>query len=221
MHRKLITIILVLTLAANPVYCYAGVWKLLTGIGLVAGGTFMAIDGFKQIETSKPGVEISDWYWTKEMNSSWQPWLVHAEGKIRNTGNVPLDNLGIWVFFYDASGEEWECGFLHADLAIYEGVPLPPGIRDSWSGDGHAGYWSRPAESEPLTAKVHVQYTYQKQYESKSNLEGIIGIGAIGTGTYLIIDYLIDYSRLKREAGIEIKVANRKDTTYLLCSKTF
>ena len=213
---------LALALIVNPVYCYAGgMWKLLMGIALVGGGTFMTIDGFKQIETSKPGAEISDWYWTKEMNGTWQPWLVHAEGKIRNTGNVPLDNLEIWVFFYDASGEEWECGWLEAHLLIYEDVPLPPGIYDSWSGDGKAGYWSHPAESEPTTAKVHVQYTYQKQYKSKSNTEGMIGIAIIAGGGYLIVDYLLEQSKLKKKAGIEVKVSRRKNTTYLLCCKNF
>lgn len=45
--------------------------KLIGGIILTGAGIFMAVDGFKQIESSKPGLDIDDWSWSKEQIISW------------------------------------------------------------------------------------------------------------------------------------------------------
>lgn len=239
MQKKLVTLFLAITLVVNPVRCYAaGVWKLLTGIGLVGAGIFMVADGFRTIETididkkdvwlediSDPQLDISNWEWEKGTSPYVSGWFASGEGAIQNTGNVPISDIKLHFYVTDIDDRYlWGGAFFLSS----EPYPLNPEEWDYWRDSIFCG------ADEPFNAHLEVvNYNYEKLYQTntrtnnvyekkvKSPVEGAIGIASIGTGIYLIIDYLVDYSKLKKEAGIEIKVEKRKDTLYLLCCKNF
>lgn len=185
-------------------------WKLIGGTVLCGVGGFLAYDGFRKVDVSDPRVDTSDWHWTKEQIIDW--W-VNANGKIKNTGNVPLDDLKVHLYFYDAGASEiaYEWTFLDT----YWLDPLPVNKTDTW-------FW--PAvdcgSSEPMSGKIGVTYTYGKKYETHSVGEGVAGIAAIAGGAYLLYSYLTEvgfFSKLE-EKGIEVKLVTNPDSIYLLAS---
>lgn len=226
MRKKSIAVLLVFALTITPVLSHAAPGKLILGLCLIGGGAFMTIDGFstvKEIERewdediSNPQIDISNWAWTKELLISW--WA-EPSGVVKNTGNVPLEWVKIAYCFTDAADNYITGNYTYLDIHYDK---LPVGSQDSWWGISNCG-WIEPMwgyatvtyEYDPIL-EHHIVYTEK----TKSATEGVIGIGAIAFGTYLVVDYLLDLQKLKQTAGIEIKVANKQDTTYLLCSKNF
>ena len=184
-------------------------WKLPTGIVLAGIGTFMTIDGFKQIETSEPGLDISDWSWSKEQIISW--WA-DAGGRVTNTGNVPLTDVAIYISYYDVSGQ-----LLTSNWTLLERYwlnPLPENGIDTWHTIDNTG------SIEPKWAQISATYNYEKEYKSKSMVEGIGGIGLIIIGSYLIYDYFreLGYFAKLEEKGIDIKLVNKPNQIYLVAS---
>lgn len=233
---------LVFALAINPAVCHAQakLWKLVVGIGLVGAGSFMAVDGFgtKTVvdkewdekvldwveDISNPQIDINDWYWTKTLAVTW--WAEPA-GVVVNTGNVPLEFVEIGYWFTDTSDNYITGNYTYLDIYWDE---LPVGYIDSWWGICDCGpiepMWGYAEVLDygydPLLKNHYItvhRVTYKK--ETKSALEGTVGVAAIVGGGYLIVDYLLERSKLKEKAGIEAKVVNKGNTSYLLCCKKF
>jgi len=226
MRKKFIAVLLAFVLTITPVLSHAQPGKLILGLCLIGGGAFMTIDGFstvKEIEKewdediSNPQIDISNWAWTKELIIDW--WA-EPYGTVKNTGNVPLEWVKIAYCFTDAADNYITGNYTYLDIHYDK---LPVGYQDSWWGISNCG------SIEPMWGYVTVTYEYDPllkhhviyKERTKNATEGVIGIGAIGFGTYLVVDYLIDLQKLKKRAGIEIKVARKQDTTYLLCAKSF
>jgi len=172
--KKLITLLLVFGLTINPAFCYAGVWKLIVGLGLVGAGTFMTADGFStEKKVDRRWIEKWD-FLGYEFPTEWY------------SGREPK------------SLEEYYCDDSYYDDSD-SGTVWDPRSKDYWVGD----YW------------------YFDYKETKSVLEGTIGIAAIVGGGYSIVDYLLGQSKLKEKAGIEAKIVYKGNTSYLLCSKKF
>jgi len=187
--------------------------KLIGGIILTGAGIFMAVDGFKQIESSKPGLDISNWSWSKEQVISW--W-VDADGTVRNTGNVPLENIRVYISYYDLAGNLLTTDWSYLD--VYWLDPLPEGSIDCWDTFGDTGL------TEPMTAQISASYDYKKEYKSKSAIEGGAGIAVGLVGVYLIYDYFRDlgYFAKLEEKGIEIKLVNKSGGMHLFaCARVF
>lgn len=226
MPKKFIAVLLAFLLTTTPVISHAQPGKLILGLCLIGGGAFMTIDGFstvKEIEKewdediSNPQIDISNWAWTKELIFDW--WA-EPYGTVKNTGNVPLEWVNIVYCFTDAADNYITGNYTYLDIHYDK---LPVGYYDSWWGISNCG------SIEPMYGYVTVTYEYDPllkhhviyKEKTKNPTEGVLGIGAIGFGTYLVVDYLIDLQKLKKRAGIEIKVTRKQDTTYFLCSKNF
>lgn len=184
-------------------------WKLIGGIVLTGAGTYLAVDGFKRVDISDPKLDLSNWNWSKEKIISW--W-VDASGTVKNTGNVPLEDVKIYVTYYDTSnnylGRDW------AYLDTYWLEPLPKGAVDSWDTTGDTG------STEPERAEISAIYTYEKKYETKNVIEGSAGIAVGLVGIYLIYDYFRDlgyFAKLEKK-GIDVRLVNRPGSIYLLAS---
>ena len=234
---------MILVLIINPAFCHAQakLWKLVVGIGLVGAGTFMAVDGFSTKEVvnkewdekvvdwvediSNPQIDIGNWAWTKELLISW--WA-NPYGVVENTGNVPL----YWVHINYDFTDDWD-HYITGDWVPLDtywlGLPLPVGGQDTWwdicdcgSIEPMRGYVTVTYEYDPLL-KSHYKTVHHITYkkETKSAFEGTIGIAAIAGGGYLIVDYLLKQSKLKEKTGIEAKVVQKGNTSYLLTCKKF
>lgn len=81
-------------------------------------------------------------------------------------------------------------------------------------------HWEEWEVTQNVTYKTVNHTSYKKK--RKDVAEGVVGVAAVGYGTYLVIDYFVDLKRLRDRVGLDIKVVRpQPDTTYLLCSKTF
>lgn len=69
---------------------------------------------------------------------------------------------------------------------------------------------------------ITYKIVHRVEHSNKSDpVLGGLGLSIFAIGTYSVIAYFVDLKRLKREAGIEIEIAKKKDTAYLLLSKKF
>jgi len=156
----------------------------IVGGALVIGGIALMVSGFKKIDVSQPGLDISNWSWTKEQLITW--WA-DAQGTVRNTGNVPLKGVKIYQTYYDSSGalisQKWT--FLDA----YWLSPLPVNAQDSWS-------WLSNSTTEPMLASIRAEYTYDKIYETNNAALGWVGVLTTGVGAYLLYDAFYRGSKL-------------------------
>jgi len=216
---KIVSIFLVFLFFSNlaiitPAKSYGGnkpsLWKLMGGIVLIAGGTFWAIDSFQQGDITNPKIDLSDWTWSKEENSNWN---VDAYGTARNTGNVPLEDIKIYITYYDAHNHfiEKDSGY----LGTYWRQPLPVGAVSSW----HISSFN--IMIKPERAEVSATYnTYVKKYETKSALQGTAGIAVGLVGVYFVYDYFRDLGFFGKlgEKGIDIRLVNNPDSIYVLAS---
>ncbi len=217
--RKTASIFLVFLFFSNlviirPAKSYGGnkgsLWKLMGGIVLIGGGTFWAVDSFKRGDISNPKLDLSDWTWSPEENGSWR---VDASGTVRNTGNVPVEDVKIYVTYYGDSNKflERDWGYLNT----YWRQPFPVGAVSSW----HISTYNLP--SEPKRAEISATYdAYVKKYETKSAIQGTAGIAVGLVGVYLVYDYFRDlgfFGKLE-EKGIDIRLVNNPDSIYILAS---
>jgi len=216
---KTVSIFLVFLFFSNlviitPPKSYAGskgsLWKLIGGIVLIAGGTVWAVDSFKQGDITNPKLDLSDWTWSAENNGSWQ---ADASGTVRNTGNVPLEDVKIYVTYYDASNIFLGRGWSYLDT--YWRQPFPVGAVSPW----HMSTYN--LLGQPVTAEISATYNaYVKKYETKSAIQGTAGIAVGLVGVYLVYDYFRDlgfFGRLE-EKGIDIRLVNNPDSIYILAS---
>jgi len=159
-------------------------FKGILGGALVIGGIAMAFSGFKKIDVSRPELNISNWSWTSEQLITW--WA-DAQGTVRNTGNVPLKDIKIFISYYDSSGrlisQQWT--FLDA----YWLSPLPVNAQDSWS-------WLSNSTMQPTLASVRAEFAYDKIYETKNAALGWVGVVSAGVGAYLLYDAIYQGSKL-------------------------
>lgn len=211
MKRKMIITILIFMLGINPAYCYAGLWQLLVGMGLMSGGLFMTVDGFstvKKIDKEWDEKVIDrEWYETvKDKEWDWFSYEYHSEWYLAT-------NLTWWVeYYYPDPNLDSVVSYWYTD-------------DDYWIGD--YWYYDFYGYNHHVTYTTEYHCTYKDEHfviykkETKSPIEGTIGIASMGLGTYMVIDYLIDLNKLKKKAGVEIKFAQVKDTSYFLCSKSF
>ena len=198
----------------TPAKSYGGnkgsLWKLMGGIVLIAGGTLWAVDSFKQGDISNPKLDLSDWTWSAEENDSWQ---VNASGTVRNTGNVPLEDVKIYVTYYGDLNEFLERDWSYLDT--YWRQPLPVGAVSSWR------ITTYNVPTEPEKAEISATYnTYVKKYETKSALQGTAGIAVGLVGVYFVYDYFRDLGFFGKlgEKGIDIRLVNNPDSIYVLAS---
>lgn len=207
MTKRIISILVTLIFLFNssPTICYAGIEELLIGIGLVSGGLFIAVDGFST-------VKVVDKEWNEKVKErEWYETVIEKE----------------WHWLSYEYHEDWtlETGWAH----VYPD-PSPESIKSYWwveNWSGYPGDYNCYEWNHHITYETEYRVTYGTEHfviykkKIKSVLEGAIGLSAMGYGSYMIIDYLVDLNKLKKKAGIEIKVTKRKDTTYLSCSKNF
>ncbi len=218
-HGKTVSIFLVFLFFSNlvimtPAKSYAGskgsLWKLIGGIVLIGGGTYWAVDSFKQGDITNPKLDLSDWTWSKEDNGSWQ---ADASGTVRNIGNVPLEDVKIYVTYYGDSNQFLEKDWSYLDRYWYQ--PFPVGAVSSWQKSTY------DLSGEPMRAEISATYdTYVKKYETKSAIQGTAGIAVGLVGVYLVYDYFRDlglFGRLE-EKGIDIRLVNNPDSIYILAS---
>jgi len=217
---KTVSIFLVFLFFSNlaiitPAKSYGGskgsLWKLMGGIVLIVGGTLWAVDSFKQGDISNPKLDLSDWTWSPvDSDSSWQ---VNASGTVRNTGNVPLEDIKIYVNYYDTSNHLLERGWSYLDT--YWRQPFPVGAVSSW----HKSTYN--LSIEPTRAEISATYNvYVKKYETKSAIQGTAGIAVGLVGVYLVYDYFRDlgfFGKLE-EKGIDIRLVNNPGSIYILAS---
>jgi len=198
--------------------------KGVLGGVLVIGKITMALSGFKKtyrerfvdVDISRPELDISNWFWTKE---KFITWWVDAQGTVRNTGNVPLKGIKIIQSYYDSSGllisQEWNF------LDVYWLDPLPVNAQDSWSWP--PGGWTR----EPMLASIRAKFTYDPLIEQQSaGLEyagrkspalGWVGVASVGMGAYLLYDALYQGSKLHAaldKRGIEFELVSNLPAGY-------
>jgi len=199
------------------------VLKGVLGGALVIGGIAMALSGFKKtyrekfvdVDISRPGLDISNWSWTSEQLITW--WA-DAQGTVRNTGNVPLKDVKIFITYYDSSGQfisqEWNF------LDVYWLTPLPVNAQDSWS-------WLSNSTTQPTLASIRAEYAYDPIYERRSaGLEydgrkspalGWIGVASVGVGAYLLYDALYQGSKLHAaldKRGVEFELVSNIPAGY-------
>ncbi len=215
--------------------------KLIGGIGLAGLGIFLAVDGFRLVEVTErvkktrriagpnqnPSIDTSDWTWSAEQAGTDYPWYVDSSGLLENTGDTPLDNVKIYLDYYDSSGSLIARGYCYPDIYWLDDFPV--GEKDSW--DDFDGGWSK----EPTSVTLDVQYDYdiryideeyyedEKKKVTKSTTEGIIGLTVAGTGVYLIWDYFRETQAYQsmREKGYDFQVVNNPGNVSLLVSKIF
>jgi len=214
MKRLFVATMCVVLLCAQS---HAGFLKAVSGMVLMAAGSFAAIDGFKEvvddewdepiiigtnkIDISNPQVDYSNWAWTSEKIISW--WA-DAAGTMTNTGNVDLKNVMVNVTFFDTlyTPIETNSTFVNStNLGISVGSTI------SWD-----RYYNNCGSSYPVLAGITVTYDYDPIYETqsiygivhrttykkKNELQGYAGIAAGAGGLYLIIDSVLDNSRIKK-----------------------
>ncbi|MBA7513272.1 hypothetical protein ES705_05283 [subsurface metagenome] len=209
--RKKFFIVLVISMLQFHSVAHAGVWQLLVGMGLMGGGLFMAVDGFstvKKIDKEWDEKVIDrEWYQTvKDKEWDWFSYEYHSE-------------------WYLALVKTWEVEYYYPDPDLNSIVSLWYIDDNYWIGD--YWYYDFYGYNHHTTYKTQYYCTYKDEHfvtyktETKSPTEGAIGIGSMALGTYMVIDYLVGLNKLKKKAGIEIKFAQQKDTSYLLCCKNF
>lgn len=203
------------------------VLKGIVGSVMVIGGIVLALNGFKktykeifeetfiQVDVSQPGLDISNWFWTKEQIITW--WA-DSQGTVSNTGNVPLKNVKIIRAYYDGAGQLIAQDFSFLD--VYWLDPLPVGAQDSWS------YFNGGWIVEPMTASIRAEYTYDPIYVQQSTgfqsagreytgrkdaTMGWLGVVTAGVGAYLLYDAVYRGSKLHAaldQRGIDFILAS-------------
>lgn len=180
------------------------------GIVLSVVGLFLAIDGFKKIDISKPSLDTSHWTWTKEKATTW--W-VDSNGTVTNTGNVALKDVKLYRTYYNASGQMIANDYCYLDVHWLDS--LPTSTQDSW--DYFNGGWA----NEPMSVKLTASYGYDKIKKNKNTFEGVTGLACMGAGLYLIVDYNKQLRQFAQKTGIEIKVVNKPGSIFLFAQKSF
>jgi len=219
--KKIISILLIANLLIFSSYktAYAlNKTKLIWGLIFVGAGIGMACYGFKEKETkiniSDPELNISNWYWTKEQIISW--WT-DGYGTVKNTGNVKLDDIKIYITYYDVSGKMIVNDYTYLDVHWLD--PLSKGATDSWDTFTSCG------NIEPHSANIKTTYKYEKEYiikkEKRNPNLGCIGIGSIGVGAILLASYNKDYQQLHRRGSIQIEPIVRNNYTGVRLCKIF
>ncbi len=174
-------------------------------MGLMGGGFFMTIDGFSTV---------------KKIDKEWDERVIDKEWY-----QTVKDKEWNWLYY--EYHEDWSLGIW---WAYFWPDPYPANIISSWWSEDYSGYpgdYNYYEWNHHITYKTEYYCTYKNEHfvtykkETKSPTEGMIGIASMGLGTYMVIDYLVNLSKLKKKAGIEIKFAQQKDTSYFLCSKNF
>jgi len=240
-HPRLLLISLTaIIVLATQVYA-ASQWKLWAGLGLTALGTYLAVDGFREVvinewdekvidqewdeDISNPQVDISNWSWSEYIDPLW---CVHPCGVVQNTGNVPLKYVKIRYYFYDEFGNILASGCTYLDTYFAQ---LPVAQSDTWSG---SPYYHSP---EPICGGIEVEdYDYDKLYEHhvtyknihhvekgpKSEVEGWCGVTSASVGIYFLVDWLTDIPRVTSfldRNDLDIKVVNHPGSLTLLATK--
>ena len=190
---------------------------------LTIGGSAMAWYGFthkeiKRTDISNPVMDSSDFTWSKRQAGVGYPWYVRTNGKIKNTGNVPLKNIKIYENYYDSNNQVIAYGYTYSD--IYWLDPLPVNIEDSW--DDFDGGWT----TEPANTTIRVEYSYDPTYkeeEIKTPTDTYIGALGIGIALWGLVwvGETQEVNKLSKKLDIEFKLASNLYTTKLTATKRF
>ena len=84
--------------------------RILYGVVLVAGGAFLAYDGFRtvKVDQSRPSVRLNfSSYWYEENLFGVDKYAVKTAGIIENTGNVDLTNVDILLRYNTQLGNHY------------------------------------------------------------------------------------------------------------------
>jgi len=225
MKRLFVTTMCVVLLCAQS---HAGFLKAMSGMVLMAAGTFAAVDGFKEVvdkewtekiisgeydwDVSSPRIDKSDWSWT---STKYTNWWADAEGKVYNSGDVTLNNVRVKVTFKDVAKSEITSSYVYID------GPIEPSSYGTWSNYNNncgliAPEWASINVTygyEPLyDHRVYYRYEHHKTYKKKNLPQAYTGIAVGAGGLYLIADSILDATKVKqalKKKDLEIQFAQK------------
>ncbi|MFH1282197.1 MAG: hypothetical protein ABII27_00855 [bacterium] len=213
------------------------IWKLIGGIVLAGGGTYAAVDGFRKVtdkewdqtvvvsqwneDISDPEVTITSNNWSKEQFISW--WC-HSWWTVENTGNVDITYLDVTIGYYDVNQNLITYDSFYRSLDTGESTGW-----DDWltSCGGIEPYYEvlewEIIDYTPIYETHSIYGTvHHKTTKKKNEAQGYVGIAAAAGGLYLIVDYILDGSRIKQamnKKGLDIKFAQLNNYFGLMLTK--
>ncbi|MEN3014261.1 MAG: FxLYD domain-containing protein, partial [Endomicrobiia bacterium] len=100
---------------------------ILLGLGLAAIG--YAPLAIEKKDITNPSLNYSKYTWNKQ-NYGTSNWYAAAQGVVKNTGNVPLKNVKIYIKYYDVNNNLLSSEYTYLDTYWLE--PLPVNTEDTW-----------------------------------------------------------------------------------------
>lgn len=167
----------------------AGWKKLLLGSVLMVGG--LVTMGLSIEDVTNAQLDYNDWDWSKEHETPYG-WHADAWGTLKNTGNVPLDNVRVTVQFFDSRGVEIFQEQTFPDKYGLGNFPLDE--VDTWNS---SMYCFGGCDDEPVRTEITVTYD-----AAKSKLELHHGIFWPGVGVTLVGCYYCFDWWLQRKKGL-------------------
>lgn len=189
----------------------AGLNNLLLGTSLFLLG--IAPLRVEKKDISNPSLDYSNYNFVKTQIGS--TWYMDASGRVKNTGNVPLKNVKIYLKYYDSSNNlvssDWN--YLHT----YWLDPLPVGKEDTWND------YSSTTLGEPVRLEVSATYEYDKIYkEEKKPLSPTLAtVGLIFAGLGLLMYIFPEPIERAYRKNVKFSIIAKNNYTGFLITKTF
>jgi len=178
-------------------------------------GSILTVYGFlntsKKVNISKPQVDYSNWSWKCDKAISY--WG-EAKGIVKNTGNVNLKYMKVYVNYYDGSNNLIKKNYTHIDTCWLDG--LSPGSKDSWD------EISSLDDKEAKNCKISVGYDYDKIYEKENDPTMIyVGVGLMLIGGWLSYRnrYHSNVEKFQKKSNLDFSLQFQTNGVYCFVSK--
>jgi len=206
MKKFLSLSIIFLIITANINAAQKNLTKLVGGTALTGMGAILMYWGFSFQDTSIPRITMQSFTWAKKFNTTWEE---NYSGTIKNSGNVELSNIKLYLTFKDTNGI-----FISTQQIAGPDV-LGTGDKYNFSNSYDTG------SVEPGTVSVLYSASFSEMLENRNIAIGITGIAVAACGLFFMADYLFDFTEPLKENNVSMEITPCFAGIKLITSKTF
>lgn len=205
--KKLLTLsIIFLIITANINAAQKNLTKLVGGAALTGMGAILMYWGFSFQNTSIPRITMQSFTWAKEFNTTWEE---NYSGTIKNSGNVELSDIKLYITFKDTNGV-----FISTQQLDGPEI-LETGTNYNFSNSYDTG------SVEPGIVSVSYSASFPEMLENRNIAIGITGIAVAACGLFFVADYLFGFTEPLKENNISMEITPCFAGIKFITSKTF